>query len=420
MQASVQALSQFDALNILSTPVWIVLPRTQEICFANSAACDLSPRLDLTHLRHGPFSVHAQLQLEAYLPDLAKKEVIVEIWTTWKDGKSQPLSCRFSLTSSANEPLIVVEGITGSVTAAPGFPACPGLSCYKQGNCVDCNFYEQLFRTSSVPMLLIDPARDGRIVDANLAATRFYGYSPDEMCLKHTWEINAMGRDVLPVMHEVAKLPGGHKPLSFMHRLADGTTRHVQTYAGPVVLDGKRLMLGIIHDITEQKRLEQELQQAALKDPLTGLWNRRQFLHLIHTAHAQSLRYGQVYSLLLIDVDFFKDINDRYGHHKGDEGLILLARTLESRVRDSDAVCRWGGEEFVILLPLTSLEGAVLMAESLRKTIEQISLPDFPRLTVSIGVTQCLPDKDTDAIFKRADEALYRAKASGRNRIESQ
>lgn len=175
-----------------------------------------------------------------------------------------------------------------------------------------------------------------------------------------------------------------------------------------------------IHDITEQKRLEQELQQAALKDPLTGLWNRRQFLHLHHSAHTQAQRYGQIYSLLLIDVDYFKDINDQYGHHKGDEGLILLAKTLESRVRDSDAVCRWGGEEFVILLPLTSLEGAVFMAESLRKTIEQISLPDFPRLTVSIGVTQCLPDEDTDAIFKRADEALYRAKASGRNRIESQ
>lgn len=414
------ALSRYDALNILSTPVWIVLPCTQEICFANSAACDLSEELDLNLLRHGPFSVHAQLQLEAYLPDLAKKEVIVEIWTIQKDGKSQPLSCRFSLDRMADEPLIVVEGITGSVTVSPQHPSCAGLSCHREGNCVDCNFYEQLFRTSSVPMLLIDPVSEGRIVDANLAATRFYGYSQDEMRVKHTWEINAMGRDVLPVMQEVAKLPGGHKPLSFMHRLADGSTRHVQTYAGPVMLDGRRLMLGIIHDITEQKRLEQELQQAALKDPLTGLWNRRQFLHLIHSAHAQAQRYGQVYSLLLIDVDHFKDINDQHGHHKGDEGLILLAKTLESRVRDSDAVCRWGGEEFVILLPLTSLEGAVFMAESLRKTIEQISQPDFPRLTVSIGVTQCRCDEDTDAIFKRADEALYRAKFSGRNKVESE
>jgi PAS domain S-box-containing protein len=81
-------------------------------------------------------------------------------------------------------------------------------------------------------MLLIDPARDGLIVDANLAALNFYGYQHDELCNKHTWEINTLGRDIMPVMTEIASLPGGHKPLNFVHRLADGSTRHVQTMPG--------------------------------------------------------------------------------------------------------------------------------------------------------------------------------------------
>ncbi|MDE2585819.1 MAG: GGDEF domain-containing protein, partial [Betaproteobacteria bacterium] len=386
----------------------------------NSAAFGLSVELNLDSLRHGPFSAHAQFQLEAYLPALAKNEAIIEIWTIQKEGASRPLSCRLSMAPWGDaDPVIVVEGIIGSEIPPSVLPASLGWPNNQEDDRVGNSFYEQFFRTSSVPMLLIDPADEGRIVDANLAATRFYGYPPEEMHQKHTWEINTMGRDVLPVMHEVAKLPGGHKPLSFMHRLADGTTRHVQTYAGPVVLGGKRLMLGIIHDITEQKRLEQELQQAALQDPLTGLWNRRQFLHLVQNNHAQTQRYGQHYSLLLIDVDHFKHINDQYGHHKGDEVLILLARTLESRVRESDAVCRWGGEEFVILLPHTSLDDALLMADSLRETIEQICRPDFPHLTISIGVAQCQPGEDADALFKRVDEALYLAKASGRNKVKS-
>ena len=116
-------------------------------------------------------------------------------------------------------------------------------------------------------------AADGRIVDANLAACRFYGYDHAAFCGKHTWEINSLGRDVLPIMNEVAKLSGGHRPLNFVHRMADGSLRDVQTYAGPLELNGKRLMLSIIHDVTEQKRLKNELQLAASRDHLTGLWN---------------------------------------------------------------------------------------------------------------------------------------------------
>ncbi|OVZ97225.1 MULTISPECIES: sensor domain-containing diguanylate cyclase [Yersinia] len=409
-------IAYLDALNILSTPVWVVLPKNQEVLFANKEARKMAGDTPLAFMRNGQFSAHAQQQLEAYLPALADNDQIVEIWTLAAEKNTSPLSCRLSLTQL--EPygdVIVFEGlyISASVLAQPHAEQL----CSKSYRRDERGFYEQFFNTNTAPMLLIDPSKEGQIVDANQAATRFYGYSRDEMCMKHTWEINTMGKDVLPVMNEVAKLPGGHKPLNFIHKLADGNTRHVQTYAGPVELDGMRLMLCIIHDITEQKRLEQALERAALRDPLTDLGNRRQFFPLVEHAHAQSQRYGQNFSLILLDVDHFKSINDQLGHHKGDEVLILLARTLESIIRECDIVFRWGGEEFAILLPLTDLNGALQLAESIRETIQMICQPNLPPLTVSIGVAQHQVGEDTDNLFKRMDEALYRAKALGRNRV---
>lgn len=93
-----------------------------------------------------------------------------------------------------------------------------------------------------------------------------------------------LGRRVMPIMHEISHLPGGHKPLNFVHKLADGSTRHVQTYAGPIEIYGDKLMLCIVHDITEQKRLEEQLEHAAHHDAMTGLLNRRQFYHITEPA----------------------------------------------------------------------------------------------------------------------------------------
>lgn len=108
--------------------------------------------------------------------------------------------------------------------------------------------------TNTAPMLLIDPHKDGRIVDANIAALRFI-IIPMK-CAPNIRQINTLGRDVIPIMNNIANLPGGHKPLNFTHILADGSLRHVQTYAGPVVLYNIRLMLCIIHDITEEVHLK--------------------------------------------------------------------------------------------------------------------------------------------------------------------
>ncbi|WP_374343114.1 diguanylate cyclase [Azonexus sp.] len=402
-----------DVLNLLRTPVWIVSPASQEILFANGAAQALSGGADLAAMRHGEFSAHAEERLSAYLPALRAREPAVEVWTVGSAGEPLPLCCHLSLFLRDGQPeAIVVEGQLPERSDLPPRSTPPaGVDSAQQG------FYELLFRTNSAPMLLIDPSDDGLIIDANQAASRFYGYSREAFCRRHTWEINAMGRAVLPIMYEISRLPGGHKPLNFVHRMADGSLRDVQTYAGPVDIDGRRLMLCIVHDVTEQKRLRKELELAASRDHLTGLWNRRQFLHLLDNARAQKRRYDVDYSLMLLDADHFKSVNDRYGHDAGDEVLVLLARALEARVRETDTVCRWGGEEFIVLLPQTDLENAALLAESLRRSVEQIRVPHLPPVTVSIGVAQHCASETGDSLIKRADEALYQAKAAGRNRV---
>src|SRR5471030_2673369 len=220
--------AQLDALNILSTPVWVVSPNNHEIFFANTAAQKLAGHSQLTQLRNGQFSAHAQHSLESYLPALLKDEQIVEIWTVQREGTAFPLSCHLSLTQlSAQGTAIIFEGINASGVVMPLASPCQNMQCSTQYCRDERGFYERLFHTNTAPMLLINPAAEGLIVDANLAATRFYGYSREAMCQKHTWEINVMGRDILPVMHEIARLPGGHKPLNFIHKLAEIGRAHV-------------------------------------------------------------------------------------------------------------------------------------------------------------------------------------------------
>ncbi|MCK7307793.1 sensor domain-containing diguanylate cyclase [Enterobacter quasiroggenkampii] len=402
----------FEALNVIKTPVWLISPASETIVFANVTATQLMGENTLDQLRKGLYSANAQHLLSMYVPELKTGQEIVEIWTISRDGQDTPLSCRLSLAHYAPwGDVIVFEGIAQHILSGLKASRSATYRRKKQG------FYARFFQTNSAPMLLIDPARDGQIVDANLAALYFYGYSHDDMCSKHTWEINTLGRDVLPIMTAIAALPGGHKPLNFVHRLADGSTRHVQTYAGPIEIYGDKLMLCIIHDITEQKRLEQELEHAALRDSMTGLLNRRQFYAITDPNNLNHLPAQQQFSLLLVDTDRFKNINDLFGHLKGDEVLIALSRTLEACSRENDLVFRWGGEEFVILLPHTALDIALQIAESIRAAVARITIPGLPRFTVSIGVARHNQGETIDELFKRVDDALYRAKNDGRNKV---
>jgi two-component system cell cycle response regulator len=167
--------------------------------------------------------------------------------------------------------------------------------------------------------------------------------------------------------------------------------------------------------------LVEESQRLATVDPLTGLMNRRAFTGQLQKDLARCARYGQDLSFLLLDVDHFKRINDRSGHRTGDLVLAAIGRHLLGLIRSSDAAARWGGEEFVVTLPCTNVEGAQVFAERLRASIEALALRDpegepVP-VTASIGVACFRPSESLDALVDRADRAMYVAKSNGRNRV---
>ncbi len=179
----------------------------------------------------------------------------------------------------------------------------------------------------------------------------------------------------------------------------------------------------VFHEKADKKRRRKEEQLARLAkiDPLTGLLNRRAFAEIQQRELSRMQRYKGEMGLLIIDVDYFKYVNDTYGHDAGDAILKIVAVTLKNTVRRSDVVCRLGGEEFAAILPATGQAGTHRVAEKIRAAIGALDLTDiiddYP-LSVSVGVSD-LGDGDIQSAMKRADKALYQAKENGRNRVYS-
>ncbi|WP_370674638.1 diguanylate cyclase [Pleomorphomonas sp. PLEO] len=551
----------------------------------------------------------------------------------------------------------------GDLSSACSTPECSGMLLHcPTKNETRCIVFDTLFGTNAAPILLIDPEADGAVVDANKKALEFYGYSREAFRKLHVWDINTLGRSVLPVLREISSWAGGHYPQRFRHRLADGTIRDVQVYAGPVQLIDRKLLLcvvqditavieaeqfnrlllesvnvgvcgidnagaftfvnpeavrafgllheseviklgihrflggtdegidsdaqrivqaattepsaqgaeclmrradgtpfpvrllaspirvgdkvqgavlsftdltkqreredqvadlinsipgivfqavmtpnghfsptyfnaeasgflgisqdadltspevlssflprsgwfgllrslkrsarglhpwerefqirgrdggkwllgraktrlqpngevgfmGVLLDITDRKHLEARLEEAALTDSLTGLKNRRYFEQTLQSSAVQHSDYGRPYSLMVIDIDHFKQLNDRYGHGVGDDMLCHVADILRLRSRGTDCVARWGGEEFAVLLPETELGLASTVANDIRSLVAEAAF-SADGLSISVGVGEVVTGEDADAFFRRVDAALYRAKANGRNRVE--
>lgn len=185
----------------------------------------------------------------------------------------------------------------------------------------------------------------------------------------------------------------------------------------------------VLRDVTVRDRMERELQQVNEKlerlantDSLTGLANRRHFMEVLNAEIERAERYDRALSLVLVDLDHFKEVNDSWGHLVGDEVLRATARVLESVCRDVDLAGRIGGEELALILPETTEEGASTVAERVRSRIENLrhEAPDGEgfRVTGSIGVAWLDDDVHSrEDLLRQADRALYRAKEEGRNRV---
>jgi diguanylate cyclase (GGDEF)-like protein len=167
-----------------------------------------------------------------------------------------------------------------------------------------------------------------------------------------------------------------------------------------------------------KKYVKDSLEEVVNKDSLTGIFNRRYFSEFLHNEIIRSERYKRTFSLIMLDIDFFKSINDNYGHDVGDIILQELAGIVNKSIRKSDLFARVGGEEFAVVAVETSLDSAILLAEKIRLNVEQNVFSRDLKITISLGISQYSDKDDTNTIFKRADNALYKAKGNGRNRSE--
>ena len=268
----------------------------------------------------------------------------------------------------------------------------------------------------------------GLIESFNQAACTVFGYSVEEV----------IGRNVSMLMPEPhhthhdsylahynrtgeARMVGIPREVEGMRN--DGSIFPMNLSVSKITRAGHTTFIGLVRDLSEHQQDVEEIRRLAFYDPLTGLPNRRLLLDRLSQAMLTSARSGLHGALMFLDLDHFKRINDKYGHAVGDQALIAVANALQASARDTDQVSRFGGEEFLILMPEAHTErDGVPLAERLRAAIAELKLTgpagEVITLTASFGVSGWLAsDKDREHVLRRADNALYEAKDQGRDRV---
>lgn len=285
-------------------------------------------------------------------------------------------------------------------------------------------------------IMIIDVAGD--IVWANLAATRLSGYSLEEL-LGQNPRLLKSGKQSQEFYKEMwdTILDGRVWHGDVINRRKDGSFYYEDMTITPVHSgDGRKIthFIAVKQDVTDRREVESKLQETivlqqeiearllelTIRDSLTGLFNRSHFFELAQVEFDRADRYMNDLSVIMIDVDRFKNINDHYGHLNGDLVLETVARLARESLRSIDIIGRYGGDEFVALLPQTTIKGALQAAERLRVRIAETPIPaqdQIINVTASLGVAlydvQCAT---LEQLFDRADQMLYQSKRSGRNR----
>ena len=278
-----------------------------------------------------------------------------------------------------------------------------------------------LFAASPVAMALVR-AEDSTVLLGNARCADIYGIPFEELEGQKAVDYYVNREDRERIVKRV--LADGY---------IDGETVRMRRRSGEefwalisiraIEFDGAPALLTGVSDVTPQKHLEERLREMAMQDELTGLYNRRHFVELAEAEVARARRTGMPLSLAMLDIDHFKAVNDVFGHPVGDLALREVARAMRETLRTSDVPARIGGEEFVVLLTDTALDGAMAVTERLRERVGRAEVSAgrerVARFTVSAGVAELAPAERIESLLKRADEALYRAKEEGRNRIMS-
>jgi diguanylate cyclase (GGDEF)-like protein/PAS domain S-box-containing protein len=309
----------------------------------------------------------------------------------------------------------------------------------------DRSFAVRLMEHLVVPTFVID--RDGRVIIWNKACERLTGvpamdvlgtrehwrafYDAERPCLVDLLLRNQEAEAVsLYAAHsDVVSTRNGLSAENWCVMPKAAKRLYLAIDAGPIFNDADEIVAVVesLRDITAQKVAEAELQVLASSDGLTAIGNRRFFDRRLDDEWRRALRQGTPMSLLLLDVDFFKQYNDAFGHQHGDDCLRLIAATIVGQLlRAGDVAARYGGEEFAVILPDTDANGAFEVAERIRTAIEKLELPNpapqgCGKVTASIGVAsvEALSSHRVEKLVCFADIALYRAKEAGRNRVDA-
>ncbi|MDO8954885.1 MAG: diguanylate cyclase [Gammaproteobacteria bacterium] len=281
---------------------------------------------------------------------------------------------------------------------------------------------QSLINQSNDAIFILD-ADTSSFVYFNEKTLSSLGYSTAELMSLRGIDISKSFVD-MPAWH--AHVAGVRKQSSLFeaeHIRKDGSHIPVEINASYVSFQKRNFIVSVVRDITDRKILEHELRRQAQCDYLTGLDSRRHFIERGEEEVERTLRYGHPMSLLMLDIDCFKNINDTHGHHAGDITLQMFAAHCREALREIDIIGRLGGEEFAVILPETDGKGAFEVAERLRQFIASQTMTTETgasiSLTVSIGLTTLTVDRkaNLDTLLRQADEALYRVKCSGRNRV---
>lgn len=269
---------------------------------------------------------------------------------------------------------------------------------------------EEILRLASFPRLLpspvieLDPA--GEVAYFNPAAERLFP------------ELNAMGQSH-PLLHGsgelFAALRQSKRQEEVVHEAKVGEATYELHISYVREVDLIRIY---VLDITQRKRAEKEIYLLATTDSLTGIANRREFTGIMEREVDRAKRYGTPMSLAMYDLDYFKRVNDTFGHDVGDYVLQAVTGLVKENIRANDVVARWGGEEFMVLMPQSDMQAARNVSEKLRLTIAGHHFDKVGKLTASFGVAAFEPQDDLNSLLKRVDDALYQAKEQGRNRVE--
>jgi diguanylate cyclase (GGDEF)-like protein/PAS domain S-box-containing protein len=286
-------------------------------------------------------------------------------------------------------------------------------------------FSEEKFRTIAETAVdaIISADSKGDIMFWNASAQRIFGYTEDEIAGK---SLSILMPERYREDHESGiervKATGESKYFGRITEMQglrkDGSEFPLELSVVMWKMDKEIFFSAIIRDITKRKNLEIQLEKNATIDVLTQAFNRIKFNEIIRLEIERVKRYNHPLSLIMFDIDYFKNVNDQHGHSVGDYVLKTLTLIVKENLREIDSLVRWGGEEFIVVAPETKLERAKGVAERIRKAVEDTVFDIVGKITISLGVTQFKKVDTEDTFITRTDDALYTAKRRGRNRVE--